>query len=101
MSNETWHEANGRFKPGNPGGGRHRETEVALLALFSEVVPPKRWRAIIEKAAQQAERGDDKARRWLSEYHIGKPPERVEVETPVVLHVVYENPPKAEDAVPT
>lgn len=78
----TERDAKGRFvkgQSGNPDGRPKREVEADYLVMLGAVVTPERWRAIVEKAATQAERGDDRARRWLSDYLIGKPVERVEM----------------------
>lgn len=64
---------------GHPGGpGRPRRTvEESYLQTLYQVVKREDWREIIQKAVEQAKQGDDRARRWLSEYLVGKPTEYV------------------------
>ena len=74
----------GRFASGNQlgkvGGGRpRRATEEIYLHGLISLVSKERWQAIVDKAIAQAERGDDRARRWISDYLIGRPVERVEM----------------------
>jgi hypothetical protein len=65
----------GRFAPGNPGapGRTRRAIERDYLAALSEACPVARWRTIVERAVADAERGDPKAREWLSGHLIGRP----------------------------
>lgn len=70
----------GRFtkgSSGNPAGRPRRATEERYLAVLCEAVPLTRWRKIVERAVVDAEKGDDKARRWLGDYVIGRPTEYV------------------------
>jgi hypothetical protein len=70
-------DTDGRFVPGNPGGpGRPRRAiETDYLAVLSETVPLESWHAVVAKALEQAEKGDAKAREWLSGYLMPKPGE--------------------------
>ena len=63
----------GRFVEGNSGGpGRPpRETEESRLADLSEVCSSEKWRAIFERAVEDATNGEAKARDWLSKYLLG------------------------------
>jgi hypothetical protein len=74
MSTSTDRDANGRFRPGHPGGpGRpRRAVEADYLATLSDAVPLDRWRAIVARAVEDAEQGDAKARAWLTDHLIGK-----------------------------
>ncbi len=76
---EVWKDARGRFVKGGPGGpGRpRRSVEESYLQTLYQVVKREDWREIIQKAVEQAKKGDDRARRWLSEYLVGKPTEYV------------------------
>jgi len=69
----------GRLLPGNQlakGKGRpRREVEEKYLKTLSAAVSLKDWRAIVERAVQQALDGDDKARAFLANYLIGRPTE--------------------------
>jgi hypothetical protein len=61
---------NGRFVKGHAGGPgrppREREEKYYELAMTS--VTYKDWQAIINRAANDAKRGDAQARKWLAEY---------------------------------
>ena len=87
---------NGRFIKGNGGGpGRPRkEREVEYYRIMQLHVTPDRWGKIVQKALEQAERGDAVARKWLADYLIGPPVERKEVTGdnggPIILKVVYD-----------
>ena len=72
----------GQFVKGEYGGGPgrpKRSTEAEYLDALIEVTPIAAWKRIGRKAVQQAERGDPQARRWLSEYLLGKPQERMDL----------------------
>ncbi len=71
----------GRFAKGNGGGpGRpKKEREVEYYRILQFRCTPDRWQKIIDKALEQAERGDAVARKWLADYLIGPPVERKEV----------------------
>jgi hypothetical protein len=75
MSTSTDRDANGRFRPGHPGGpGRpRRAVEADYLAALSEAVTVETWMRIVARAVEDAEQGDAKARAWLSSYLVGKP----------------------------
>jgi len=73
-------DANGRFVKGNGGGpGRppkqreQRYYEIALNACTF-----KDWRIIWKKAIEQAKDGDKDARKFVADYLIGKPPQKLE-----------------------
>ncbi|NLE76760.1 MAG: hypothetical protein GX605_08415 [Chloroflexi bacterium] len=72
----------GQFLPGNPGGpGRGRRTaEERYLQALTRRVKLDDWRAIVDRAVADAKAGDDRARRWLSDYLIGKPTEYVQAD---------------------
>jgi hypothetical protein len=64
----------GRFAAGNPGGpGRpRRAVEQDYLTAVMSAVPPERLGTIAKRAAQAAEKGDAKARRWLTDILVGR-----------------------------
>ena len=72
----TDRDANGRFiknngsANGNKGGpGRPpKAREERYYEIAMNTVTFTRWEKIINKAAEQAERGDATARKWLSEF---------------------------------
>ena len=66
----------GRFLPGNAAGpGRpRREVEENYLRILSDTCTPDAWRGICKRAVIDALQGDARARDWISNYLIGKPP---------------------------
>lgn len=71
----------GRFAKGNGGGpGRPtKEHERRYYEITLETVTPEDWRTIVAKAVSDAKRGDAVARKWLGDYVIGPPEQRVDV----------------------
>src|SRR5215468_6755002 len=65
----------GRFAVGNNGGpGRPRRAmERDYLVALANAVPMDRWQAIVQRAIDDAEQGDPKAREWLAGYLVGRP----------------------------
>lgn len=65
----------GRFVKGYEGGpGRpKRSTERAYLEVITSACTPDIWKDVVNKAVEDARKGDVKAREWLSSYLIGKP----------------------------
>lgn len=63
----------GQFASGNTFGvGRpKRAVELEYLAALSDVLSVDKWKAIVERAVDDATKGDDKARLWLAKYLIG------------------------------
>ena len=71
----------GRFvkgESGNPKGRAKREVELDYVHVLYSTVTLSDWRAIIEKAKGQALKGDAQARKWLSDYIMGLPVQRME-----------------------
>jgi hypothetical protein len=74
----------GRFTKGasgNPKGRSPREVEREYLDITIGAVTPDNWKKIVDRAVMEAELGDKDARKWLSEYLLGKPKQRVDVTT--------------------
>lgn len=74
----------GRFVKGNPGNpqakGRPKKVrEQRYYEIAMSAVTFEQWKKIIEKAAQQAERGDGTARRFLADYLLPTPAQRLEL----------------------
>lgn len=72
----------GRFVKGvsgNPNGRGTKEREIQYREIMVSTVTLDRWKKIIAKAADQAERGDSVARKWLADYLIGTPIQKAEV----------------------
>jgi len=88
---------NGQLQKGsvlNPRGRPKKEREHDYLNIMLSIVTDKRWKAIVTKAADQAERGDPVARKWLADYIVGPPVERREItgadNQPLTIRVVYD-----------
>jgi len=66
-------------------GGRTaiHNAAVARLHHMHVIVTPEKWTRIITKAVQQAIGGDRHARKWISDYLMGPPVQRVEAEVEV------------------
>ena len=80
-------DCHGRFTQGNRGGpGRPpRPTETAYLSALMEACPPDTWRRVCERAVQDAQNGDSRARQWLARSLVGEP--ALMAPTPVVALV--------------
>jgi hypothetical protein len=48
--------------------------EIEYLATLGSVVTLEKWKKVIETALEQAIKGDDKARQFLSKYVLGETP---------------------------
>lgn len=72
---------NGRYvkgtEPPNPGGRPKRERSEQLWAIMMSQLTDETWTAIIAKAIDQAKRGDKAARKFLADYAIGTPEQRL------------------------
>jgi len=66
-------------------GGRTaiHNAAVARLHHMHVIVTPEKWTRIITKAVHQAIDGDRHARKWLGDYLMGPPVQRVEAEVEV------------------
>lgn len=71
----TGRNPDGTFAPGNPGGpGRPpRATERQYMAVVMTACDLDAWRAIVERAVEDAKNGDGAARAWLASYLLGRP----------------------------
>jgi hypothetical protein len=70
----------GRFVKGYGGGpGRpKKERELKYYQIMETSVSTKDWTEICQRAVMDAKRGDAAARKWLSDYLIGVPVQRME-----------------------
>lgn len=70
---------NGRFIKGNRcGQGRpRREVERAYLSIIRDNVSASDAKAIVAQAVKDAIKGDNVARKWLFDYLIGAPVQRI------------------------
>jgi hypothetical protein len=76
----TDRDANGRFIPGHAktGGRAPREREERYREIMLTTVSFGDWQRIVEKARDQALKGDAVARKFLADYFIGPPVQRNE-----------------------
>ena len=80
----TDRDENGRFKKGtvpNPKGRPTKEREVRYRDILLSSVSFTDWQRIVEKARDQALKGDAVARKWLADYFIGPPQQRIDLTT--------------------
>lgn len=72
-------DANGKFAEGHKGmGGRPRkEREERFYTIAVSSVTFQDWREIIQAAVKQAKRGDPSARKFLADYLMGTPVQKV------------------------
>jgi hypothetical protein len=72
---------NGKVTPGsvlNPKGRPKRKVEDNYLVIFRSAVSPDDWKAIIDKAVIDAKRGDAVARKFIADYLIGAPVQKID-----------------------
>lgn len=74
--------AQGQFVKGYKGGpGRpKRKHEDRYIRWMAQRVKKKDWDQVVDVAMANAKAGDAAARRWLSDYLIGRPPQQVTIE---------------------
>ena len=72
------------FTIGNPGGpGRpKKEREARYLEITLNTVTFEKWGDVVKKALEDALKGDKDARKWLSDYLVGVPVQRIAPTTP-------------------
>jgi hypothetical protein len=63
---------------GNPKGRKPREVERDYLARLRACVTPDDWVKIIDRTVSDAKRGDTAARKFLADYLIGVPVQKME-----------------------
>ena len=51
--------------------------EGTYLEILQRAVTPADWLDVADKALSQAKRGDHNARKWLSDYLLGPPPQDI------------------------
>lgn len=74
-------EAEGR-RPGRQGRKPHRLKHAAYLKTMRDVATLDEWQAIVKRAVTQAKQGNHQARKWLSDYLLGPPVQRIAPTTP-------------------
>jgi len=78
-------DARGRFVKGNGaskgnGGGRPpKKREERYYEITISTVTFSDWERIVQKAAEQAKRGDSTARKWLADYLVGTPEQNINI----------------------
>lgn len=78
----TDRDENGRFLKGAYKGGpgrKSRRTEAQYLDATIGAVSLADWKKVVQKAVTDALAGDGTARRWLSDYLLGRPPQILEL----------------------
>jgi hypothetical protein len=73
---------NGRFVKGvsgNPRGRLPKPKEEQYYRVLVTRCTNRDWKAIIDKAIEQAKRGDAVARKWLADYIVGPPKQDIDV----------------------
>jgi len=64
---------------GNPAGRAPKAREERYSEILISSVTFEVWEQIVKKAAEQAKKGDQAARKWLADYLVGPPVQRQEV----------------------
>lgn len=64
---------------GNPKGRPKKAREDRYYQIAMSAVPFPQWKRIFNKAAQQAEKGDAQARKFLADYLLGPPQQHIDV----------------------
>jgi hypothetical protein len=80
----TDRDAKGRFvkgNRGNPKGRMPKEREVKFYDLTVSAVSEEDWTGIVKTAVRLATKGDSQARKWLSDFLIGLPQQKVDLTT--------------------
>ena len=77
---------------GNPRGRLPKEREQRYYEILMTSVTFEDWAVIVKKAAEQARRGDAKAREWLSDHLVGKPDENMNGNLAIVVRHEGNNP---------
>jgi len=65
----------------NPNGRPKRKVEQEYHDATVGRVTLDAWQKVVDTALRQAQEGDPSARKWLSEYLIGKPTEQINITT--------------------
>lgn len=71
----------GKFVKGNKAspGRKPKERELRYYDILMSTVTFEVWAEIVKKAAEQAKKGDQAARKWLADYLVGPPVNRTEL----------------------
>ena len=101
----TDRDASGKFIAGhaasNPNGRAPKEREERYYQITMNACTFADWEAIVEKARDQAKKGDAVARKWLSDFLVGVPKQRVDLtsdDQPLRLLVTYADDTRSKDS---
>lgn len=88
----------GQFVKGEYKGGPGRPTKAREERYFDILMTActfADWQRIVEKAVEQAKRGEDRARRWLADYLVGAAEQRLDITSggEKIIQVEYINTP--------
>lgn len=75
-------DAKGRFAKGttgNPNGRPPRATEEEYVGRIRDAVSPERWKKVVEQMLKRAENGDVHSARFIAEYLLGRPKQRLDL----------------------
>jgi hypothetical protein len=89
----TDRDASGKFvkgQTGNPKGRPAKEREGRYYDILMSTVTFEVWADIVKKAAEQARKGDQAARKWLADYLVGPPVQRAEIASDGQLKITVE-----------
>ena len=87
----TERDANGRFvkgQSGNPNGRPKKEREERYYEITVSACSFADWTRIIQKAVDQAKRGDATARKWLGDYIVGVPEQNIRHSGDLVIEYI-------------
>ena len=88
----TTRDDNGRFVKGHKSispGRPKQKREDRFMAITQSACTFADWRKIVKKAVDQATAGNPVARKWLSDYLLGPPPQRIEHTAPEGIVVTH------------
>lgn len=80
---ERQRDEKGRFlkgHTGNPNGRMPKTREIKFYDLTVSAISEQDWSGIVDKAKEQAKRGDAIARKWLADYLVGQAVSRIDNE---------------------
>ena len=65
-------------KPVDPDSQSLRQDAPTYYRVLAKLCPPERWAVVVHRAVTAAEKGDARAREWLSGLLLGKPDQLIE-----------------------
>ena len=76
-----------KLSNGSPGR-KPREVERRYLEVFKRAVSESDWKAIVDRAKADAKLGDDKARKFIADYLMGPPVQKVDAVGDMTLTII-------------